>query len=116
MSKHTEGPWFPQTIYGKKTERYVYSGPRGPIICVMPPDPKEFEEYGDQYGKQWAARSVEELVANMQLTAAAPDLLAALKEMVPDQHDFGTHRTCTVTLPTEIWNEAMAAIARAEGD
>jgi hypothetical protein len=86
MAKHTPGPWF------LDDDGRIFDTPdRGQLVAeVATADPAE--------------PPAEEDVANARLIAAAPDLLAALEKVVAisdRKHDA--------------WDEARAAIAKAEG-
>lgn len=89
-TKHTPGPWI---FTVENDDRYIRAN-GDTMMCDAPYYP-------------WCPSGD----ANWHLIAAAPDLLAALKKMLPeanriDQHLRPTFETC---------EEARAAIAKAEG-
>jgi hypothetical protein len=84
---HTPGPW---TLHPGGIP-YVKCGDDGPA-----------------FGPVVMAKGLSEMMANARLIAAAPDLLAALKALVPA--DFDEH-------PGDFaqdWHDARIAIAKAE--
>lgn len=94
-AKHTPGPW--ETYHECGDESVL--GPDGFMVadCAI-------------FSLRPGAPTVERCRANARLIAAAPDMLAALRALVPadfDQHpdDF-----------TEEWHAARAAIAKATGE
>lgn len=88
MSKHTPGPW----------EHEVHELSEGFSAIV----------YGSN-GQRIGTDHLSE--ANARLIAAAPDLLAALRDMV-GQHDLNPERLLSAM---HLWDAARAAIAKAEG-
>jgi len=101
MTQYTPGPWNyagPSDI-GRDT--YSIYG-NGPLAYTAGPS-----DYGD------AAE------ANARLIAAAPDLLAALKQIMEWEgydHEAGYYPDeDTEQRASEVWNDAKAAIAKATG-
>jgi hypothetical protein len=98
-AKHTPGPW---QLTGWYIRPKCYEGiptpDSWPAICSVRPWGKD----------RWPYLHEEETRANIQLIAAAPDLLAALKEIIehPAAFSDGANR---------LWSQATAAIAKAEG-
>lgn len=88
-TQHTPGPWKATDIdgYEQGFKNRVYSA-IGSLVAHV-----------DWYDNGWTP-------ANARLIAAAPELLAALKSGMPWISDHA---------PTEIWNDAINAIAKAEG-
>lgn len=105
--KHTPGPWYPGHLGSDSTcqcANVCDEGHAGGICTIHVDNGLKVGEGGND------APAKAEAVANMHLIAAAPDLLAALKKMLPeanriDQHLRPTFETC---------EEARAAIAKAE--
>ena len=64
-TKHTPGPW---TAKGRKMEARIYGNVEGGPVAVVP------------YVTEWASNPYDE--ANARLIAAAPELLAALNEIM----------------------------------
>lgn len=62
MTTHTKGPWIPHVADGG----HLVVGPDGNAVCALP----------------CFVRSVEEVAANAELIAMAPDLLYRLAELV----------------------------------
>lgn len=113
-TKHTPGPWHlcAHLKYEDQCScgyRGVIYGPEGDGKAICQPGHEPAPEGQEFTEPQRYPRDVE--IANAHLIAAAPDLLAALKKMLPeanriDQHLRPTFETC---------EEARAAIAKAEG-
>ena len=98
-SKHTPGPWTTNPAqYAVGRERTWEEDQANSLICTPPTCP--FAE-GDR-------RSAMEHNANMRLIAAAPDLLAACKQVLDASEDNGDMEDID-------WNGLRSAIARAEG-
>ena len=100
MSKHTPGPWnverctdewFRETNHG---ERIVSVNKATYFVAAV-------EGYG------------EESVANARLIAAAPDLLAALQNIMQDASEGGRKGRALDLLPRSSIEAARAAIAKA---
>ena len=91
-TKHTPGPWRERAMPGRKTTAWI-SGGDGNLITEI----------------SGARRLPEENAANAALIAAAPEMLAALKNLVNDALANGMHSS----EPRII--EARQAIAKAEG-
>lgn len=87
-SKHTPGPWMWQPGARSNLVHIEVEATRDPI-CSLP-----------------KAR-----MADATLIAAAPELLAALRDMV-GQHDLNPERLLSAM---HLWDAARAAIAKAEG-
>jgi hypothetical protein len=104
MSEHTPGPW---ELVG--ATRVWKVGDNGAAVAIMA-EPEV--RYSDQFREvdMGSARS-REACANARLIAAAPDLLAALREYV-DRHEAAM-TSSPVGLPE--YDQACAAIAKAEG-
>ena len=95
--KHTPGPWHPVIASG------CFSGIdalNDDINIVIIGDIHDQEDDGGVRG-----RTAEEAEANARLIASAPDLLAALKEVMP-------YIVGDKNVP---WRDAQSAIAKAEG-
>ena len=95
MNKHTQGPW----MWVKKDDYWNLETADGEMIAD---DGSSCGEYGGWFGSEWPN-------ANARLIAAAPDLLAALQEVLahtPEPH-AGDARA--------ILHRARAAIAKATG-
>lgn len=114
IGKHTPGPWMIGSWYGqcKKPEHgFNHPGLEGDNPCVYEPvfhadgsvctaggvNVLEFNEIGEM--------SVSD--ADLNLIAAAPDLLEALERMVRHAEKLGRSAS--------IYNDARAAIAKAKG-
>jgi type VI protein secretion system component VasF len=82
MHKHTPGPWTLIDDYG----RFDVDSARHNVCSVSNHDPRH--------------------EANARLIAAAPELLAALKELCSAPNK---------KRPERVWEEARAAIVKAEG-
>jgi hypothetical protein len=98
MTKHTHGPW--QVMPEECDRQYIrirgtVLGGRYKVANVLTP------VYADVH-----PREADETRANARLIAAAPDLLEALKSLVEDTTRY---------IPSRLWDEARAAIAKAEG-
>lgn len=95
-TKHTPGPWEVADADGQTSgddiQDHIYS-PEG--LCVA---------------RCYDVQAVEQTKANARVTAAAPDLLDALRQIV-DAYD----KAIGVTLPKSSLALARAAIAKAEG-
>lgn len=116
-AKHTPGPWgldtFPEYVNG--TDMVVHDKDGFPIATIKAsPILNRWEEQfpemghwaeGEADGRTVRDRTQEELEANAHLIAAAPDLLAALEEVVGFVEAVGW----TVS-------KARAAIAKARGE
>jgi hypothetical protein len=91
-SKHTPGPW---DFDGPEHSIIVWAGPDLRVCFMTSNGPAE---------------------ANARLITAAPDLLAALREMIEEhgQRDFEDALLPKKMQPREIW-KAFDAIAKAEG-
>ena len=94
MSKHTPGPW---TFYASlpSTEpnwHIVTNSSRMRVLANVHIEPGNATDH-----------------ANARLIAAAPELLAALQELLSEMGEFHNPNT-------EGWNMARAAIAKAEGE
>ena len=99
MSKHTLGPWkasegYPSDIW------HVDMPSRGYSVVVS-----RAEDDWDM--------AIDEVQANAQLIAAAPELLAALEAMLDPTHRCG--EDCVMSEPCPIGEQARAAIAKAKG-
>jgi hypothetical protein len=99
MTKHTPGPW--TVIYAPDTGFTIWHDPRlhgdkrrGAVIIAAD------------------LRAGPETEANARLIAAAPDMLAALREMVGF---VGTNGHALSMVSSGTWNAARWAIAKAEG-
>lgn len=90
MSKHTPGPW-------RSCERGDYSDYHGASVVIVSP-------VADMRVAVVHHHGTSEADANASLIAAAPELLAALKEVVRISNR--NHAA---------WDKARAAIAKAEG-
>ena len=102
MTNHTPGPWYPQPTPDSNRPRIIRAfNERWHIIESDDPAQPQIAHvriYGAQCdGAEWTAAE-----ANARLIAAAPELLAALYNMLEDGDE--TDR-----------QQAMAAIAKAEG-
>ena len=95
MSKHTPGPWI--LDYDKGTTQDILSRKHGGICTVR--------RAGIHDSKTFAA--------NAALIAAAPDLLAALYHALAALDDAMKNHTHWIYADAQ--NEALAAIAKAEG-
>jgi hypothetical protein len=92
--KHTPGPWRINTAIRAgefDVKDANSSGGHAPIAKVR----------GDK------RRTANQALANARLIAAAPDLLEALKDMLPELESIG---------PLEKFERARAAIAKATGE
>ncbi len=89
MSNHTPGPWsLHETI--SDTARYLYVRSESGIVAEVTP--------------------LDEVDANARLIAAAPELLGALKEVLPLLAEFTWANSWH-----NLYAIALAAIAKAEG-
>ena len=86
---HTPGPW-DRNIKPASKYPTIFAGRNAHVAQVVS-----------------SGLTPDEVEANCDLIAAAPDLLAALKELLsaPDKHR-----------PARVWEDARAAVARAEGN
>lgn len=111
-AKHTPGPW----NCGRGRPTRVYSD--GCLVATIPEDDTPFEA-------SWPERR-ERYEADARLIAAAPELLYALKSMLEIAPDLPPAECrCHISPPCsdcvnyagerEIYAEAVAAIAKAEG-
>jgi len=95
MSAHTPGPWSVELARGKDGEPCYYA-------VVAPPTA---EHSWNPVASTWGAANG----ANARLIAAAPDLLAALEEILrltATRHDDASYKANAV---------AIAALAKAKG-
>ncbi len=90
-ARHTPGPW---RLAASGIDGHKVVAPDGRNICGM---------------SNRISLSMAERHANARLVAAAPDLLAALRDLVPA--DFDRHPDDFMP----VWHAARAAIAKAEG-
>lgn len=100
MSKHTPGPWYMSEEYGL----HVYSPAEkmqiADILLCDASDPEPYATADEKTAK-----------ANARLIAAAPDLLAALRDMV---RFVGTDAGRVLSMiPEDTWYAAHHAIAKA---
>jgi hypothetical protein len=107
MSGHTQGPWEQHALLSPsendKGFRVTAFDGRDGRMWIADVSPVIDNERGD---------ASEEGKANARLIAASPDLLAALKRYV--EHDDTNHEPGN-TFWQQIKDEALAAIAKAEG-
>ena len=107
MTQHTPGPWKVDTgndgdgirVYQQRCRPELHGAQ--PLIAALDP------------GRDWIAVPVTELAHNARLIAAAPDLLAALQDLIRLFPDEGSAiaRGCTADL-----RAARAAIRKAKGE
>lgn len=90
-TKHTPGDWFPVGSYVEVADDEV------PDIAVCDPE---------VFGQGHLPRLRDEILANVRLIAAAPYMLAALKQIASRPEDY---------LTAEDWDIVLGAIANAEG-
>lgn len=95
MSAHTSAPWVART-YSTETVRDAVGIYAGSMLLPIVPD--------------IAGRSIEECDANIRLIAAAPDLLAALRNVI------ASYRANDPDSMANAVNDAEAAIAKATGE
>jgi len=95
MSKHTPGPWRQQGAPNSHRVNAVSSGP----VAVA--------------SERFMSR--EERIANARLIAAAPDLLAALKDWQELRDSEGDDGRDVVEWIERVERQMRAAIAKAEG-
>lgn len=93
MSKHTSGEW----KIGFGATRLEIHEAGGKMIATVPRD--------DKYGRPFL-----ETAANAQLIAAAPDLLAVLKELEESADYWGEY-----DVPLGIVDRIRSAISKADG-
>lgn len=98
MSKHTIGPW---EVTKYPEQLLVTSSPRGAYVAVCD-------------GISATIDNAEELLANANLIAAAPDMLAALKE-IEEHHVSKNDKVGRPLGRSKTLRIARAAIAKAEG-
>jgi hypothetical protein len=100
MSGHTPGPW----KHGKGVDGHYRIYRRKSVIC----------QFGEGIDEDW--RECKNSKANARLIASAPDLLAALKELVDAEYassdKFGAAEIDRIE---SAMKKARAAIAKAEG-
>lgn len=96
MSGHTPGPWIVVGGFSVKAVNGRRSYPSATSVCSFIPYPHD-------------GASNDEARANAALTAAAPDLLTALRELMTAFGGVTTHPQQAA------WDVARAAIAKAEG-
>ncbi len=100
-----------------KAERAATPGPRFPFSdSTKAPKARKVAEAGNPGYDGFAAESEGEAVANARLIAAAPDLLAALTDLVELHHDWepgGRALKSLVVSNDKFIAAARAAIARA---
>ena len=99
--KHTPGPWITS-----KFGFQVLTGDSWSVICELKPNPK-WEDGRGVYKQENAWENQE---ANARLIAAAPELLAALKEIIC------LYEICQPGPMPSIKEIAEEAIAKAEGE
>jgi len=95
MSAHTPAPWVART-YSTETVRDAVGIYAGSMLLPIVPD--------------IAGRSIEECDANIRLVAAAPDLLAALRNVI------ASYRANDPDSMANAVNDVEAAIAKATGE
>lgn len=98
MSKHTPGPW-KKVFVINNFEVQNASGK-----CVADAWSYDIDEDQDQ------------MVANANLIAAAPDLLESLEYLMAIIAQQGDERYLTISLTPEYFDAARKAIARAKGE
>lgn len=102
-TKHTPGPWESGKAYNTSGGDLWYSVVHSPAKAGTYHTPRAAEALGV---------SEEEALANARLIAAAPDLLDALVECLPDlKHYVATHGPG----PDKRLDAVLAAIAKATG-
>jgi len=89
MSKHTPGPW----RYEEFGPNVIIKATKNPMLSVV---------------HSLYHESREQMEANADLIAAAPELLEALEALVLDESKE--------YIPTRLWDAARAAIAKAKGE
>ncbi len=108
MSQHTPGPWIDRHWDGNQQITITAAQFRGPNVLALVRPPLTVVYLGtDKETWECTSRDVDEAGANARLIAAAPDLLAALKE-VDDLVDAG------YVLGPELRKKVRDAIAKAE--
>lgn len=105
MSEHTPGPWVADPNSG-----YVFAEDGQMMVCQIRGWGRLTGTGGGRGLPDSEAFAIQ--TANNHLIAAAPDLLAALTEMVATYGDFDTGKPFAFPEDHEI-NRARAAIARA---
>lgn len=103
MSKHTKGPWLPHWLMGNGDTHWIVPAdqPNAPLAKVdaFAPTDGDMELEGK---------------ANARLIAAAPDLLAALRDVI-GWIPGGASEMWHTDAPSKAVERARAAIAKAEG-
>jgi D-ribose pyranose/furanose isomerase RbsD len=87
---HTPGPWFEGFVMG--TDNLAIVGDRDSVVCM--------------FDRGWPVPG-SMLRADVQLIAAAPDLLAALKALLAEKAE--------VPIDAKVYTQVLAAINKAEG-
>jgi len=108
--KHTQGPWSQFDDGGKSVHGYPYGheysdtvwGPKGPGFGLI----ADCSNNGQ--------RATDESIANAKLIAAAPDLLDALKAILPFTREYDVFHNDDEDLRAA-WDKVNAAFAKAEG-
>ncbi len=97
--KHTPGPWYQVGFWVEHEDDSVAD------ICTCNPD---------DFGQGHIKRSQSEIVANAMLIAAAPDLLAALEELLPRFENL--RELAGFEAESDAAIRARAAITKAKGE
>lgn len=123
MAGHTPGPWQVSAELFDIENRPIELSPGGPVIAVVWPMGEDFDDTDTAPQRE----------ANARLIAAAPDLLAVVRELaaaVYDDTEDGPFRACcgapykyalpyanvpAPDNPHEIGCTAMAVLAKVEG-
>lgn len=115
---HTPGPWFAECMDEGQSGGYVYNASSrleddGRAICDMRPSVRL--KHADKRRSDSFVYSQED-IANAQLIAAAPDLLAALEALLPFASTVAKTPFGAMNGVQDLIDEARAAIANAKGE
>jgi hypothetical protein len=124
MSKHTPGPWHYEpgdvgddSVGIGPTAPYIYADPENdgnvvPICTMDTPARPTGQPPRDEYDE--CIESIGDERANARLIAAAPDLLEALRALLP-LAEFGAREQSPPYADGHLIDAARAALAKAEG-
>lgn len=113
MGGHTPGPWvvhpyWPGVVVPASDASKGRGGAVDPDVEAGEYAKEIHNEAGSQFSEYHRSRVMpHEAKANARLIAAAPDLLEALRALLDDPDPRGA--------PAQVWEQARAAIAKAEG-
>lgn len=112
MSAHTPGPWLLSSYYSDALtvtdeQGFAIVEANTTVILQGYAEKLGIEHWADSPGVAYRDLNVDEQAANARLIAAAPELLVALRRAAELLARYPKH--------DDAWNQARAAIAKAEG-